>query len=46
MSDRLTLALILVYLLMAFVAAWEGLWGRAIYWVGASVISVGVLMQR
>lgn len=46
MSDRLMYAMILFYILTAAVSAYEGLWGRCVYFVGAVVLSIGVLMQR
>lgn len=46
MSDRLMLLMIAFYLLTALVSAWERQYGRCLYFVGAVVLSCGVLMMR
>ncbi len=37
-------ALIVVYLIIAFVSLLESNWPRALYWVGASIITFAVLL--
>lgn len=44
--DRLVFILIAQYVVLCCAAAYGGQWGKAVYWLGATVISIGVLMQR
>lgn len=45
-SDRAMYALLAAYAVLVALSIYDGLWGRAVYWLGAIIISVGVLMQR
>lgn len=38
------LGLIGVYLGLAGLYAWEGSWPKVLYWVGAAILSTGVLL--
>lgn len=44
--DRIQLILMAFYVALLFLAWREGQTGKAIYWLGAIVLSVGVFMQR
>ena len=46
MSDRLMFCMIAFYLLTAGVSFVERQYGRCLYFVGAVVLSIGVLMMR
>ena len=46
MSDALMCCMIAFYALTALVSVFEGQYGRALYFTGAIVLSVGVLMMR
>lgn len=46
MGDKLTLFLAAQYVLLACVYAFERDWGRAIYFIGAVIITAGVLLMR
>ena len=42
-GDKLTLLLILQYFFLAGVFAYEQKWGKAIYFAGAVILTIGVL---
>ena len=46
MSDRLMWLMILAYTVIVAASLWDRQYGRAVYFAGAIVISVGVLMMR
>ncbi|MDE2022301.1 MAG: hypothetical protein KGI71_05330 [Patescibacteria group bacterium] len=45
-SDRLMLLLMLAYVGIAAVAAWEQNWPRVLYWLAATAITGSVLWMR
>lgn len=46
LHDRLMLFLIAEYLLLAMMAAYCRQTGKCVYWIGAIVLSIGVLLQK
>ena len=46
LSGGLMLGLIVFYLVVVVVSAWEGNWPRALYWTGASLITTAVLWMK
>lgn len=46
LHDKLMLILLAEYAILACVAWYCHQYGKAVYWVGAIVLSLGVLMQR
>ena len=45
-GDYLTYGLLATYCVLAVVEWFSGRQGKAVYWVGAAVISIGVVMQK
>jgi drug/metabolite transporter (DMT)-like permease len=39
-------ALVVVYVIVAVVFAWEGNWPKCLYWIGASIITSSVLVMK
>lgn len=46
LHDKLMLVLMAEYLVLAIVAIWCGQHGKAVYWCGAIILSVGILLQK
>jgi drug/metabolite transporter (DMT)-like permease len=38
--------LVVVYVIVAVVFAWEGNWPKCLYWIGASIITSSVLVMK
>lgn len=43
LSDTMMQGLVVFYLLVAGISAYEGNWPRCMYWIGASIITASVL---
>lgn len=46
MSDRITQALIVTYILLACCSGAERQYAKTVYWLGAAVVTLGVLMMK
>jgi hypothetical protein len=46
MSSVLMQALIVAYVVIACVSAYEGNWARVVYWISASTLTVSVLWME
>lgn len=46
MGDKLMVLLMCEYAILLGVYAFEGNWGKVVYWTGAIIISLGVLMMK
>ena len=45
MSNWMMIALLAQYVVLAVVAAYEQGWSKSVYFIGAAVIQIGVLMM-
>jgi hypothetical protein len=45
-GDYITYGLLFTYVVLAVAEWYGGRHGKAVYWVGASVITAGVLLQK
>ncbi len=43
-STKVMQGLLAVYVILTFLSACEKNWGRALYWLGACIITIGVLV--
>ena len=46
LGDKLMIALVVTYIVIASVFAWEHTWAKMWYWIGASIITTSVLAMK
>ncbi len=46
LSNKLIAGLLLIYCVIMGTCIWEKNWARACYWLGASLIQVGILNMK
>ena len=46
MGDKLTVLLLVFYVLIVIAYLYDGKWWKALYWVGAILISIAILKMK